>query len=96
MSSKHVYAILADDNTIKVGISKHPYQRFKEIQNASGKTIIKQHISIKTINAHKIEKLIFIKFGLYRKKGEWFSGIDYEDVILHMKFYDYSDEQFLY
>ena len=94
--SKHVYALLTVDGSIKIGISKQPEKRFSQIENASGKRIIKQFVTKSTPNAKKIENLIFQKFSLYRKRGEWFDGIDYDDVLLHMKFYDYEDEENVY
>ena len=93
---KHVYVALELNNTIKIGISKHPYKRFKEIENKSGKTIIRTYISPSSINALKIETLVFKKFGLYRLKGEWFENITFEEVVLHLKFYDYSDMENIY
>ena len=93
---KHLYAVLTNDGTIKIGISKHPEKRFSQIENGSGKTIIKQFITKSTPHAKKIETLAFKHFSLNRKKGEWFSGLDYDDVVLHLRFYDYSNEQFIY
>ena len=93
---KHLYAILAIDGGIKIGISKHPNKRFSQIENSSGRKIIKHYTTIATPNAKKIENLVFKHFGLNRKKGEWFENIKFEDVILHLKFYDYSDELNIY
>lgn len=93
---KHIYVALELNNTIKIGISKHPSKRFREIENSSGKTIIKTYISPPTINASKIEKLVFSKFGLNRLKGEWFDNITFDEVVLHLRFYDYSNMENIY
>lgn len=95
-NNKIVYVIETDDNYVKVGISNNAKKRFKQIECGSGKKIINYFISESTTNAKKIETLIHKRFIQYRKRGEWFYGIDYKTVLNHASLYDYSNQQGIY
>ena len=94
--NKILYVIETDDHYVKVGISNNAKKRFNQIECGSGKKIINSFISEYTPNAKKIESLIHNRFGRYRKRGEWFYGIDYLTVLTHACLYDYSDQDGIY
>lgn len=94
--NKILYVIETDDHYVKVGISNNAKKRFNQIECGSGKKIINSFISEYTPNAKKIENLIHNRFGRYRKRGEWFYGIDYLTVLTHACLYDYSDQEGIY
>lgn len=68
----YVYVILANDETIKIGVTVQPYTRFRQIENASGKTITDWVLSKPCSNYFEIERDMHEKFKLNRLEGEWF------------------------
>ncbi|NRU52589.1 GIY-YIG nuclease family protein [Clostridium beijerinckii] len=69
----YVYVLLANDNTVKIGITVHPITRVRQIENASGKSINDYCISNPCSNYMEIEKDMHKKFKKYRLEGEWFN-----------------------
>lgn len=69
-----IYAILEEDTgNIKIGISKNPEQRLKQLQigNSSQLSIIK---TIEAKNNFKDEKVLHFKNKEHLLRGEWFSN----------------------
>ena len=68
---KKIYLIRGNDGRYKIGISKHPNKRIKELQTGnSDKLVIID--SYESPNAHKIESALHRFYSYYRKEGEWF------------------------
>ena len=78
---KHVYIILAHDDTIKIGITSNIDRRFKEIKNASGKDIVDFIFTDKLYNAYNIEQFLLAYFDDYRINGEWLQGVSFDVVV---------------
>lgn len=55
----------------KIGISKNPKKRMKQLQTGSGEELILIN-QYKTENARKIEKILHRKYSLDNSIGEWF------------------------
>lgn len=69
---KTIYLIKSLDNGYyKIGISKNPIKRLKQLQtgNSSLLEIVKEY---KSEYANYIEKVLHRQFNSYRKEGEWF------------------------
>ncbi len=76
---KYVYLIQSlEDSYYKIGISKHPKKRVKELQtgNSSELRLVDMYQSE---YANKIEKALQRRYSHLRKEGEWFDmGITQE------------------
>jgi len=76
---KYIYLIQSLENGYyKIGVSKHPQQRVKELQtgNPSGLKLIETYQSE---FANKIEKTLQRRYSCLKKVGEWFDmGISNE------------------
>jgi len=71
-----IYLITTEDKSIcKIGFSKNPEKRLKEIQTGCPQ---KLHIEEITEGTFKTEKLLHSKFKQLRVQGEWFT---YDDSI---------------
>jgi translation elongation factor P/translation initiation factor 5A len=73
-----VYLIKSEDTGyFKIGVSKHPNKRIKELQtgNSSVLSIVTTYSSD---NAYKIEKTLHRRYSYLRKDGEWF---DFTDIL---------------
>lgn len=81
---KHVYVFLADDETVKIGVSKNVEQRIKAIQSTSGKSIVKTFITEKCSNPYKIETVVLSHFSSKRCCGEWIKE-DFDTAIAYVK-----------
>ena len=69
---KFVYLIQSlEDSTYKIGVSKHPKKRIKELQtgNPSELRLVEAYQSE---YANKIEKTLQRRYSYLRKEGEWF------------------------
>ena len=69
---KYVYLIQSlEDSTYKIGVSKHPKKRIKELQtgNASELKLVETYQSE---YANKIEKILQRRYLHLHKEGEWF------------------------
>lgn len=95
----YVYVLLANDNTVKIGVTMNPYKRISQIETASGKEIVDWFISEPCLNYTAIESKLHRYFSDARLKGEWFN-IKYNDAIKELKnmnfesvdYYDVEDE----
>ena len=91
----YVYVLLADDNTVKIGITINPFRRVSQIEAASGKEIIDWTISKPCSNCFEIEKELHNHFSKSRLKGEWFN-IEYSEAVKELnkskfkEIYDYE------
>ena len=68
---KHVYVLDAGD-LVKVGISKSPESRSKNISNAGGREIINQYVTGAITNAREVEREVHAALRECRRMGEWF------------------------
>lgn len=75
-----VYAILFDDESVKIGVSKDPKKRINTISHASGKKIVKSWFSDLLENAFDVEHKVHKRFSEKRLKGEYFR-ISYTDAL---------------
>ena len=75
----YVYVLLADDNTVKIGVTVNPFKRVSQIETASGKEIIDWTLSKPCSNYLEIEKELHDHFSKSRLKGEWFN-IEYPEA----------------
>lgn len=69
----YVYICLANDNTVKIGVTKYPYSRLRQIETSSGKEILNWYVKEPCKNYKEIEKQIHKEFKKCRLKGEWFN-----------------------
>lgn len=80
---KHVYLIQSLENSYyKIGISKHPKKRVKELQtgNASELRLV---LTYQSEYANKIEKTLQRRYSHLRREGEWFDmGISNEATFI--------------
>lgn len=76
----YVYVLLANDNTVKMGVTTNPYKRISQIETASGKEIIDWYVSEPCVNYIDIEKKLHNYFAKTRLKGEWFD-VQYNDAV---------------
>lgn len=68
---RYVYLIRGNDGRYKIGITKNPKQRIRQLQtgNSDDLTIIETYQSE---NAFKIETALHNRFSHVRQSGEWF------------------------
>jgi len=70
---RSVYLLKEDEsNYYKIGISKSPHQRIKQLQTGSAGhiTLYDEYVSE---YASKIEKAFHRKYSIYNVNGEWFN-----------------------
>ena len=68
----YIYLIQSlEDSTYKIGVSKHPQKRIKELQtgNSSELKLVETYPSE---YAHQIEKTLQRRYSYLNKEGEWF------------------------
>ena len=70
----YVYICLANDNTIKIGITTYPYTRLHQIETSSGKEIVDWYVEKSCVNYKSIESQMHNIFKNNRLKGEWFTS----------------------
>ena len=95
----YVYVLLANDSTVKIGVTINPYKRISQIETASGKEIVDWFISQPCLNYIDIENNLHNHFAKARLKGEWFD-IKYNDAVKKLNaikyepidYYDIDDE----
>ena len=67
-----------EDGFYKIGVSKHPKKRLKQLQTGNSSEL-KLIESYQSDHANKIEKILQRKFSYLKKEGEWFDlGISQE------------------
>lgn len=82
----YVYVIAADAaGAVKIGFSKHPEKRLKQLQTGhSGELRLYYHHPLPVENVKLIERAIHDLNRHKRVKGEWFD-MSVEDAILEVK-----------
>lgn len=70
---KHVYAMLADDGRVKIGISKCVHDRVREIENGKEVKITDYSYTEKCSNPYMVERMIHEELKDFRHFGEWFT-----------------------
>ena len=77
---KHIYLIQSlEDGYYKIGVSKHPTKRVKELQTGNSSEL-KLIESYQSKHAHKLEKTLQRRYSHMRKEGEWFDMTIGEEV----------------
>lgn len=69
---KYVYLIESTDNTYKIGNTKNPPNRLKQVQTGNGNKLSIKHLFMSNFPT-KLETALHNKFNIERKEGEWFS-----------------------
>ncbi len=72
----HIYVISVNENgPVKIGSSKNPNRRLKQLQTANCSSLILYYQTEITydLNIKKLEKLIHKDINYLRTKGEWFN-----------------------
>jgi hypothetical protein len=79
----------ADMNPIKIGVSKHPRKRLKDLQtsNPFKLTLLESVRFQNERQAYAVEEKLHEIFDMRRMNGEWFSGDVYPDAIRLCKKY---------
>jgi hypothetical protein len=71
-NTKYVYLIQSlEDGYYKIGVSKHPNKRIKEL-NTGNASPLKLVEIFQSEQAHKIERILQNRLTPFRKTGEWF------------------------
>lgn len=87
--------IIGTDEQVKIGFSKHPEKRLKQLQTGNmNKLKLYYKEEIQDTKVRIVEKLIHRDLISYKKVGEWFA-ISPTDAISHLQFakirYDSDD-----
>ena len=80
---KHIYAMLADDGKVKIGISKCVHDRVRKIENSKGVKITDYSYTEKCSNPYMIEQMIHEELKDFRHFGEWFT-VTFEHAVSTM------------
>lgn len=84
VNPKVIYVLLAEDNTVKVGITSNFAKRLSSIQSGSGKRIIEYYFTDFCSNAIEIETQIKSHFKEEKLLGEWFK-CSYQKMVGYLK-----------
>lgn len=76
---KYIYVALFEDDTIKIGVSYNPKNRFKALRGGKGYKV-KEYSLYKTEKPYEYESILHKKFKNYRIEGEYFKGIDLKTI----------------
>lgn len=77
---KQIYLIQSqEDGYYKIGISKHPQKRIKQLQTGNSSEL-KLISTYETEYANKIEKTLHRRYSYLKKEGEWFELSLIEDI----------------
>jgi hypothetical protein len=76
--SKYIYII--DNEKIKIGFSKTPWQDIIELEKQGGFKSLRGYV-LQTDVAEQIESRIYQHFAHYHFIGEWFKGVTFDQVI---------------
>ena len=69
---KQIYLIQSlEDGYYKIGVSKHPKKRVKELQTGNSSEL-KFIESYESEHAHKVERALQRRYSYMKKEGEWF------------------------
>jgi hypothetical protein len=80
----YVYVLKDCEGNTKIGKTRNPYQRVKDIENSCGRNIIDWFFSQPCKNYSQIESDLLKYFKKYQVKSEWFS-CSYNDVLKKVK-----------
>jgi hypothetical protein len=82
-----IYVIAADtDGPVKIGFSKNPDKRLRQLQTGFPETLVLHHVQpFEPGRAKLVEKLIHKAVAYKRTKGEWFA-ISVEDAVCEIAF----------
>lgn len=80
----YLYVILADNEEIKIGITKDVYVRFCDIEWQYGIKIKNWYVTESFENYPKLEKELHCKYSRFRIKGEWFN-IDFHKTVEYVQ-----------
>lgn len=84
VNPKVIYVLLAEDNTVKVGITSNFAKRLSSIQSGSGKRITECYFTDFCSNAIEIETKIKSYFKEDKILGEWFK-CSYKKMVEYLK-----------
>jgi len=77
---KYIYLIQSqEDGYYKIGVSKHPKKRIKELQTGNSSEL-KLIWSFESEYPHLVERALQRRYDHLRKEGEWFDLSINEDV----------------
>jgi predicted GIY-YIG superfamily endonuclease len=69
---KYVYLIQAlESGRYKIGVSKNPTRRIKQLQTGSNEELKLIH-SFKSMYPHKVEKALHHRYNIEKTSGEWY------------------------
>ena len=98
MTTSYIYIIGADKPPYKVGISKNPERRLKNLQTASPHKL-RIHVKQPTdaVKVKQLETLIHRNLSNYHTLGEWFN-LDLEKLKLQIEYalIRYEDDPMLH
>ena len=94
---KHIYAMLADDGKVKIGISKNVDKRIQSIECSKEVCILKVYKTDMCANPYTVERKCHDFFKEKRVFGEWFD-IRFEDAVSCIcetfeKYADFHEEE---
>ncbi len=77
---KSIYLLQSDNGHYKIGVSKNPMKRLKQLQTGNSDKI--RLISFyETENAFLLERSLKNRYNIYRVNGEWFNLPLEEEII---------------
>lgn len=76
------YILLTSSGNIKIGRTTNIYQRVKQLSNSNcgGYKIINYCISPPNYISRMMERIFHEKYNKYRIEGEYFAGLDFDEV----------------
>lgn len=79
--SGYVYVVQGDDDgPVKIGISDDPKRRFRQIQNSSGRSLVRTWVSHLIAYPRSMEAQLHRKFSEHRLPGEWFN-VEFDQAV---------------
>lgn len=82
----YLYVIGTDDTSpVKIGFSKHPEKRLKQLQTSCSQPLVLFHKEeLKADAIRQYERVIHRELGYLKMKGEWFN-LNPKDAALQVK-----------
>lgn len=82
MSEKSYLYLISDGTNVKVGVSKNPHRRIKQLQTGSlNKLEMLECYCLPADKVYKLEKVCHARLqSRYRKHGEWFKAPNVWDL----------------
>lgn len=76
------YIMLMSSGNIKIGMTTDPVQRIKQLSNSNGGGFYIKDVCISPQHyiAERVEEMLHWKYRMHRVGGEFFEGLDYDDV----------------